>query len=79
MNVSDLEYLAKEKRRIESFLQSGQLNGLMGGLKGAAEYETLVDKKSMAVRGMRPQSVVHLLVIVFVFIGNALYFYHKKN
>ena len=61
------------------FLQSGQLNGLMGGLKGAAEYETLVNKKSMAVRGMRPQSVVHLLVIVFVFIGNVLYFFHKKK
>lgn len=61
------------------FLQSGQLNGLMGGLKGAAEYESLINKKSMAVRGMRPQSVVHLLVIVFVFIGNAIYFTYKKR
>lgn len=61
------------------FLQSGQLNGLMGGLKGAAEYETLVNKKAMAVRGMSPQSVVHALVIVFVFIGNALYFKYGRD
>lgn len=61
------------------FLQSGQLNGLMGGLKGAAEYETLINKKSKAVSGMRPQSVVHALVIVFVLIGNVLYFVYGKK
>ena len=61
------------------FLQSGQLNGLMGGLKGAAEYESIINKKDMAVRGMRPQSVVHVLVIMFVVIGNALYFLNKRK
>lgn len=61
------------------FIQSGQLNGLMGGLKGAAEYEFLVDRKSTAIDGMRPQSVVHLLVIAFVVIGNVLYFTYRKR
>jgi len=61
------------------FLQSGQLNGLLGGLKGAAEYETLIGVKGSATNGMRPQSVVHVLVIVFVFIGNALYFRYGKR
>lgn len=61
------------------FLQSGQLNGLMGGLKGAAEYETLISKKGSAVRGMSPQSVLHLLVIVFVIVGNVLYFRYGKR
>lgn len=56
------------------FLQSGQLNGLMSGLKGAAEYETLIDRKSSAVAGMSPQSVVHLLIVIFVIFGNFLYF-----
>lgn len=61
------------------FLQSGQINGLIGGLKGAAEYETLIDKKGPAVDGMRPQSVVHVLIIIFVFVGNALYFKYGRE
>ena len=27
------------------FLRSGQINGLIGGLQGAAEYETLIGQK----------------------------------
>jgi len=56
------------------FLHSKQLNGLMSGLKGAAEYETLINRKSSAVAGMSPQSVVHVLVVFFVLFGNTLYF-----
>lgn len=61
------------------FLQSGQLNGLMGGLKGAAEYETLVQRKAQAVWGMQPQSVLHSLVIIFVIFSNILYLLHGKK
>ncbi|ODS32864.1 MAG: hypothetical protein SCARUB_02023 [Candidatus Scalindua rubra] len=56
------------------FLQAKQINGLMSGLKGAAEYETLIKRKSSAVAGMSPQSVVHVLVVLFVIFGNVLYF-----
>ncbi|MEK6764760.1 MAG: hypothetical protein AABY49_00830 [Planctomycetota bacterium] len=56
------------------FLQSKQLTGLMSGLKGAAEYEILINRKSTAVAGMSPQSVVHVLVALFVIFGNVLYF-----
>ena len=56
------------------FLQSKQLAGLLGGLKGAAEYEALVGKKANAVSGMRPQSVVHVIIILFVIFGNIVYF-----
>lgn len=56
------------------FIQSNQLTGFMGGLKGAAEYETLVDQEDRAVIGMSPQSVVHVLVVCFILIGNFLYF-----
>lgn len=61
------------------FLQSKQLNGLLGGLKGAAEYEALVKKKASAVSGMRPQSVVHVIIILFVIFGNVVYFTSKKD
>ncbi|UJS16406.1 MAG: hypothetical protein L3J17_10820 [Candidatus Jettenia sp.] len=61
------------------FLQSKQLNGLLGGLKGAAEYEALINKKSFAVSGMRPQSVVHMLIILFVIFGNVVYFASRRT
>lgn len=60
------------------FLQSKQLNGLLGGLKGAAEYEALVNKKANAVSGMRPQSVVHVIIIIFVIFGNVVFFISKR-
>ncbi len=56
------------------FLDSDQINGLMAGLKGAAEYEVLVDFPAQAVEGMRPQSVTHALVVVFVIFSNAVFF-----
>ncbi|MEK6621414.1 MAG: hypothetical protein AABZ13_02930 [Planctomycetota bacterium] len=61
------------------FLQSKQLNGLLGGLKGAAEYEALVNKKANAVSGMRPQSVVHVIIIIFVIFGNVVFFVSKRS
>ncbi len=61
------------------FLQSQQLNGLMSGLKGAAEYETLIKRESSAVAGMSPQSVVHVLVVLFVLFGNTVYFMSKRK
>ncbi|HHT9155550.1 MAG TPA: hypothetical protein ACFYD5_07030 [Candidatus Tripitaka sp. YC43] len=56
------------------FLDSRQINGLMAGLKGAAEYEVLVERKAQAFEGMRPQSVTHCLVILFVLFGNVAFF-----
>ena len=56
------------------FLQSGQLQGLLGGLAGAAEYEHLIDKPDKAIGGMRPQSVGHVVIIAFILFGNLAYF-----
>jgi hypothetical protein len=56
------------------FLQSRQMVGLIGGLAGAAEYETLVDHPDAATSGMRPQSVTHVILIGFIVLGNVLYF-----
>jgi len=61
------------------FLQAGQLNGLIGGLAGAAEYETLIGRKDEAVSGMRPQSVVHVVVILLIATGNLFYFLSRRK
>lgn len=61
------------------YLQSGQMNGLIGGLAGAAEYEKLVNTAGTATDGMRPQSVVHLIIILFILLGNTIYFLYDRK
>jgi hypothetical protein len=56
------------------YVQSGQLVGLLGGMKGAAEYEKLVGRLGTAQRGMDAQSVSHIVVFLFILIGNIAYF-----
>jgi hypothetical protein len=56
------------------YIQSGQLVGLLGGLKGAAEYETLVGAPADATKGMDAQSIVHALIVFFIILGNVIYF-----
>jgi len=55
-------------------LRSGQINGLIGGLRGAAEYESLIGRKGPAVAGMDAQSATHVAIIVLVIICNVFYF-----
>ena len=54
-------------------LRSGQINGLIGGLRGAAEYEVLIGQKGRAVAGMDAQSVTHFAIIVLVILCNVFY------
>ena len=61
------------------YLQSGQLVGLMPGLLGAAEYETLIDAPANATAGMSVQSFVHLLVVALVIIGNVAFFIQRRR
>ncbi len=61
------------------FLDSGQLGGLLGGLAGAAEYETLVDLRGSASKGMSAQSVTHLIIVAFVILGNIAYFAARRG
>ncbi len=66
-------------------LQAGQLFGLMGGLKGAAEYEMLLKDEYIrlkaplkAIQGMNVQNFVHVLIILLTVIGNIAFFYKKR-
>ena len=62
-----------------SFLQTGQMVGLLGGMKGAAEYEKLTQNPGKATRGMDPQSIIHLVIIIFIVLGNVGYFVGKRS
>lgn len=89
------------------YLQTGQLIGVLAGLKGAAEYEKLIDLFALQNRsfsrevarsqhvsitnkdipydfktariGMNAQTVVHILIILFIVIGNIGYFIERRK
>ena len=67
-------------------LQAGQIFGLIGGLKGAAEYETLLLDEyhrlgitARAIQGMNVQNIVHILIIALTVVGNAAFFLKKRQ
>ncbi len=61
------------------FLDSGQLGGLLGGLAGAAEYETLIERPGSASKGMSAQSMAHLVIAIFVILGNIAHFAARRT
>jgi len=66
-----------------------QLPGLLGAIKGAAEYEKLVmdeyggedpDPKYLeGKRRMGPQLIAHVLMIVLIVVGNFIYFTERRR
>ncbi len=68
------------------FLQSGQIFGLIGGMKGASEYEHLAEEggyiskekdQLTASKSMPIQTTTHIVIILFIVIGNVGYFMTK--
>lgn len=62
-----------------AYVESGQLDGMLGGMKGASEYEVLVGVPGTAIKGMTAQSLVHLFIISSVMSGNAIYFRQRRR
>ncbi|MBI4834883.1 MAG: hypothetical protein HY811_08720 [Planctomycetes bacterium] len=50
------------------------INGFLGGLRGAAEYEKLIKMSDKATKGMDAQSVTHMLIIMMIILCNIAYF-----
>lgn len=65
--------------RYFAYIDAGQMIGMLGGMKGAAEYEQLVGKSGSATKGMASQSLVHLFIIFSVAAGNATYLIGRKK
>jgi len=61
------------------YLQSKQLIGLVGGLGAASQYETLIQHKGTATENMKPQTVVHSLIVLLIVLGNIIYFAKRKK
>lgn len=69
-----------------------QLPGLLGAIKGAAEYEALVNERYFtkpgkptpakyqeALRRMGPQSVAHILMVGLILLGNLAFFLQRSR
>jgi len=64
----------------DPYLASGQMKAMVGGLRGAAEYEELEGRKSGGgARGMLAQSAAHLYVILLIVLGNIAYFTKRRR
>jgi len=61
------------------YLQAGQIEGLIGGLKGAAEYETLIGRAGVGTLGMGAQSLTHIVIVLFIILGNIGYFVLRRK
>jgi hypothetical protein len=77
-----------------AFFRSQQMIAVLGGLRGAAEYEELVKRKYpeiaaiyerpeekviSATTGMDVQSIIHVIIIAFIVFGNVMFFASKKK
>ncbi len=56
------------------YLDAGQLSGLLGGMSGAAEYESVAKYRGKGTKFMLSQSFAHVVVIAFILIGNVAFF-----
>ncbi len=63
----------------DPYLASGQLYAMIGGLRGAAEYERLINRGGAGKRGMLAQTVSHIYVICLIVVGNIVYFRAKRK
>jgi len=67
------------------YYQTGQFTGLMVGMKGAAEYEELVETthgvkgRRMASEAMLSLTFAHLIIIAFILIGNIGFFLQRRK
>jgi len=63
----------------EPFFQSGQIKGLLSGLRHAAEYEVHAGAPGKAAAGMDAQSLGHVVIILAICLGNMAYFLGRKG
>lgn len=64
-----------------------QLRGLLGGVKGGAEYESelrrryprFLDMPAPAMRMMGPQTLAHLVILAFIVLGNVAFLRRRKR
>lgn len=61
------------------YLQKKQIKGLIGGMKGAAEYERMIQDPWKGTSGIDALNIAHLLTILFIIFSNIVLLILKFN
>ena len=71
------------------YVENNQILGILAGMPGAAEYENLVDAKlrdigEISIPGkatgmMAAQSIAHVVIVLFIILGNISYYLNPKK
>lgn len=61
------------------YLRSGQIAGMLSGIKGAIEYETLLKEPGFASSASASLSWAHFLIIGLIVVGNVGMFLERKR
>lgn len=61
------------------YYSAGQVIGLLNGIRGAAEYEKLVDSLGEGTTNLDSISSGHLVIIFFIVVGNFIFFLDKNQ
>ena len=74
---------------IMPYVENEQIRGILAGMPGAAEYESLVEAElqKMEIAGkpgeasgmMAAQSIAHVVIVLFIIFGNISYFITRKK
>ncbi len=74
---------------IMPYVENDQIRGILAGMPGAAEYESLVEAElqKMEISGkpgeasgmMAAQSIAHVIIVLFIIFGNISYFITRKK
>ncbi len=64
---------------VAPYKNAGQIVAFIAGLRSAAEYEFLAGRPAIALAQQDPLSTTHILVILFVIVGNLGYFFTRQE
>jgi hypothetical protein len=64
---------------VRAYYNAGQLIGFLNGIRGAAEYEKLINRPYWGLGLMDAMSVTHVMLICFVVLGNLQYLRMKRK
>ena len=62
-----------------AYYQAGQLKGLLTGMTGAAEYESLIHRPDVAILAMDGQTIGHFVIIGFILLGNLVFLINRRR
>lgn len=64
---------------VAPYYNAGQVKAYLAGVRSAAEFEILVGRPDVALAQQDPLSTTHILVILFVILGNIGHFYTRQK